>query len=466
VREVQSAAGEQVLVVEDDAGLRRLIIEELAEAGLQVRGAASAEEAAPILQEWEPDLVISDLRLPGADGIALLRHGRERHAAPSFLIITAFGTVAQAVAALKAGADEFLTKPLDLEHLLLTVRRLLETRRLREEVQRFRGLLAEESFHGLIGSSRPMRVLFDQIAQLARADGPVLIVGESGTGKELVARAVHERSERAKAPFLAVNCAGIPGELLESEFFGHEAGAFTGGQKAHKGIFRQAHQGTLFLDEIGEMPMALQAKLLRVLQDGMIRPVGSEREQPVDVRIVAATHRDLQQLIADGRFREDLFFRLETFTVGIPPLREREDDLGVLAHHFLRHHASRMGRDCRGLTEAAWRRLARYPFPGNVRELQNAMERAVTFCHGRLIEPDQLPARIRDYSGDNDRAAGAALLGQLVGGEFPSLAELEQRYIHHVLESHGGNKRRAAATLGIGRRTLYRRLGLEEDADR
>ncbi len=460
-----SHTAERVLLVEDDTGLRRLLAEELVDAGLQVRAVGSAEQALTELPRFEPELVISDLRLPGMDGMALLERTRGQHAAPAFLVITGFGSISQAVAALKTGADEFLTKPLDLEHFLLCVRRILDTRRLRGEVSRFRDLLDRSGFHGMVGQSRPMRGLFDQIRQLARASGPVLIVGESGTGKELVAKAVHAESERAQRPFLAVNCAGIPAELLESEFFGHEAGAFTGAAKARKGLFRQADGGTLLLDEIGEMPAALQAKLLRVLQEGRIRPVGGEREVAVDVRIVAATNRELESLREDSGFREDLFFRLETFTLQVPPLREREDDLELLAGRFLDSFSARMGRNIQGFSAAAMQRLRGYDFPGNVRELQNAMERAVTFCHGRSITPEHLPARIRPVA-DSASArldAGQLLEGLIEGPMLPTLECVEQRYIEHVLKLVDGNKRRAAALLGIGRRTLYRRLENEAD---
>ncbi|MBA1273215.1 sigma-54-dependent transcriptional regulator [Stutzerimonas azotifigens] len=457
---------ERVLVVEDDQDLRQLLVEELEDRGLMVQSVSSAEQALPLLESWEPDLVVSDLRLPGADGMALLRRVRGMQAAPAFLVVTAFGSIQQAVAALKEGADEFLTKPLDLDHLGLAVARALETRRLRGEVRRFRQLLSDDRFHGMLGRSRVMRSLFDQIRQLARAAGPVLVIGESGTGKELVARAIHAESDRAQRPFLAINCAGLPAELLESEFFGHVAGAFTGASRAHKGLFQQADGGTLFLDEIGEMPMPLQAKLLRVLQEGTIRPVGAERELSVDVRIIAASNRALETEAGRESFREDLFFRLETFLLQVPPLREREDDRELLAAGFVAHFAARDGRPVRGLSRAALEQLQRYPFPGNVRELQNAIERAVTFCHGRTLELEHLPARIAGYKEEAASGAAEELLGQLIDGPLlPTLEELEMRYIRHVLALVDGNKRRAAALLGIGRRTLYRRLGEQEQDD-
>ncbi len=453
---------ERVLVVEDDPGMRELLLEELRDASLQAEAAGSMQEALTLLDRWKPDLVVSDLRLPDADGMDLLKAARAAHPAPAFLMITAFGSIQQAVAALKEGADEFLTKPLDLEHFGLAVMRALENRRLRGEVQRFRELMHQEHFHGMFGRSQIMRELFEQIRVLARADGAVLIVGESGTGKELVAKAVHAESERAHAPFLAVNCAGIPSELLESEFFGHKAGAFTGAARARKGLFQQANGGTLFLDEIGEMPPPLQAKLLRVLQEGRVRPVGSEQEQDVDVRIIAATNRELDTAVGRQDFREDLYFRLETFTLKVPPLREREDDVELLAARFLAHYSGRLDRRILGFSREALQALRDYPFPGNVRELANAIERAATFCTGSIVEREHLPERISKPA-PAQRSVSLSkvedLLGQLSNGPLlPTLDELERRYIRHVLDLVGGNKRRAAALLGIGRRTLYRRL--------
>jgi len=451
----------RVLLVEDDPGLRELLAEELSDAGIQVKPVESAEAGLKAMPGLNPDLIISDLRLPGMDGMELLRHMRQQPAPPAFLIITAFGTVSQAVEALKRGADEFLTKPLDLEHFVLSVNRLLETRRLRGEVQRFRELVEQEHFHGLIGQGPAMLAMFSQIRQLARANGPVLVAGESGTGKELVARAIHDESERADGPFQAVNCAGVPSELLESEFFGHEAGAFTGAVKARQGLFSQSNGGTLLLDELGEMPLALQAKLLRVLQDGVIRPVGSNREHTVDVRIVAATNRDLEAMIKSGDFREDLFYRLETFTLRVPPLRERGDDLELLAAGFLKRYAMQMGRQVLGYTPEAMKTLRAYAFPGNVRELQNAVERAVTFCQSDTVGVEHLPTRIRG----NDRplvevpdTPDDTLKQFMQGPMLPTLDQLEKRYIHYVLEQVGGNKRRAAALLDVSRRTLYRKL--------
>ncbi len=456
---------ERVLLAEDDQGLARLLGEELAEAGFLVKIADSAEAAGELLSAWEPDLVISDLKMPGAaDGMTLLQWARELYIQPGFLIITAFGSIPQAVEALKSGADDFLAKPLDLEHFRISVERILRHRRLRMEVERFRGFMVQEDFQGMIGRSRKMRILFDQLREIADAQGPVLIQGESGVGKELVAKALHDLSLREKAPFLAVNCAGIPAELLESEFFGHEEGAFTGAVKKRPGLFQQTHQGSLLLDEIGEMPVSLQSKLLRVLQDGTFRPVGSNKEQEVDVRVICATNQDIRSLVDSGAFRQDLFYRLETFTLTVPPLRERRDDLPLLAAHFLNRYCLQMRKEIRGLTPEALEELSAYSFPGNIRELQNIIERAVTFCHGSHLDVEHLPTRIRqpaDVSLKNPAASSPAptAAGLLQEHDvLPPLAEIEKQYINHVLDKVGGNKRRAAAILGISRRTLYRHL--------
>ncbi len=459
---------ERVLIVEDDPGLRRLLADEVRDGGLEVVTATSAEEALPLLTSFEPDVVVSDLRLPGASAFDLLRAARTLHVPPAFQVISAFGSVPQAVEALKAGADDFLTKPLDLDHFMLSLTRALEVRRLRQEVRRFREWLGSESVHGMIGQSRSMRVLFDQIRQVAGAGGPVLITGESGVGKELVAHAIHREGPRATAPFLAVNCVAIPEQLMESELFGHVAGVFTGAARARKGLFAEAARGTVLLDEIAEMPVTLQAKLLRFLQDGEVRPLGSNQAHHVDVRILAATNRDLKHEVEMGRFREDLYYRLETFTLRVPALRERGDDLDLLTRHFLTQFSMQMGKTIGGLSPDALQRLKAYPFPGNVRELKNVLERAVTFCQGTLVSLEHLPGRIRDIlSGTepNPQAGDELPEGLLVDQAVATLAEIEQRYIRYVLEKVNGNKRRAAALLGIGRRTLYRRLGESETAE-
>lgn len=460
-----------MLVVEDDDALRRLLLDEVGDRGLDVQGARSAEEAMEILDGWAADVVVTDIRLPGADGTDLLRWAVDRRDRPDVVMITAFGSVPQAVRCLRAGASDFLTKPLDLDHLGAALERIFEVRGLRRQIAGYRELLGDAEFHGMVGRSAVMQELFGRIRRIAEGDGAVLIAGESGTGKELVARALHAESRQREGRFIAVNCAGIPEHLLESEFFGHAEGAFTGASRARRGLFEEADGGVLMLDEIGEMPPGLQAKLLRVLQDGRVRPVGSNREREVSVRILAATNRDLEEDVASGRFREDLYFRLETFSIAVPPLRDRGDDVDLLLAHFLGLHTLRLGKEIEGFSAGAMRRLHRYDFPGNVRELRNVVERAVTFTSGRLVQEDALPDRVRPARTPPAGSGATALAGERIpaailhhdDGVLPSLREVERRYIRHVLQRVDGNKRRAAALLGIARRTLYRRL--EEDGE-
>lgn len=458
-------ANNRVLIVEDDAHLGQVLAEELAERGYTVEAVADAEAAWTVIAADPPEVVLSDVRLPGLTGMHLLERVQSLDTPPSFIVITAFGTIPQAVEALKEGAEDFLTKPLDFDHLLLTVQRTVERRRLREEIQRLRRLVGDQGdFHGMIGRSAVMWSLFSQIQQIGRAGGPVLVTGASGVGKELVARAVHRESPQADGPFVAVNCAGIPAELLESEFFGHAAGAFTGAGSARRGLFMEAEGGSLFLDEISELPRPLQPKLLRILQDGRVRPVGADREVEVRTRIITATNRDLDQEVRAGNFREDLFYRLDTFSLRVPSLIERGEDLDLLIARFLERFATRMHQPVKGVSDAALRRLHAYPFPGNVRELSNALERAVAFCRGEEIRPEHLPLRIRQHSGGE---LPERLRQTLFAEErLPTLEELERRYIDYVLHHTGGNKRQAATLLGVSRRTLYRRLDEQEGGGR
>lgn len=440
-----TAAKAMIGVIEDDPALQELLVEELEAEGYKVMAWGSVEAFKKSVTPL--DLVISDIRLPGLSGLSLLESLKNEDNSPALLLITAFGTVDQAVDALKQGADDFLTKPLDVEHLLLSVKRILEHRSLQRELKRYRQ--QQKGPGGLVGQSPSMRKLYDQIERIAPADGSVLITGESGTGKELVAKALHQLSDRAEQSFQAVNCAGIPADLMESEFFGHAAGAFTGAQKKRQGLLKQADGGTLLLDEIGEMPMALQAKLLRVLQEGTIRAVGSDEEETVNVRILAATHQDLEQQVEDGRFRQDLFYRLETFSLRVPPLRERGEDIERLANYFLQQLQKSSDKTVRSISPAALEQLYSYRFPGNVRELQNAIERAFTFSRDDKIAVEDLPQRILDSEHEPDVEYGT---------EWPTLDEYQNQYIRKVLAHAEGNKSKAAEILGVTRRTLYRWL--------
>lgn len=432
-------------VVEDDPALQELLVEELEAEGYQVDAWDSIEGFNR--SNLSPDLIVSDIRLPGKSGLTLLDDLKQHDNSPSLLLITAFGTVDQAVDALKKGADDFLTKPLDIEHLILSVDRILEHRSLQRELKRYKQ--QQKGPGGLVGQSPAMRKLYDQIEHIAPTGGSVLVTGESGTGKELVAKALHELSDRAGKPFQAVNCAGIPADLMESEFFGHAAGAFTGAQSKRQGLLKQADGGTLLLDEIGEMPMALQAKLLRVLQEGTIRAVGSDKEEQVNVRILAATHQDLERRVEDGQFRQDLFYRLETFSLRVPPLRERGEDIERLAHYFLQQQQSNSDKVIRGMSAEALDLLYHYPFPGNVRELQNAIERAFAFSRDDTLSIEDFPQRIVDKSDDSQPVATSV---------WPTLDEHQSQYIRQVLKHTDGNKSQAAQILGVTRRTLYRWL--------
>lgn len=454
----------EILVVEDDADLRQLLLDEMMDAGYSCAGAADVEEARQLIRGQEPQLVISDLHLPSGSGLELLQEAKHLLLAPGFIVITAFGTVDQAVDALKRGADDFITKPLDLDHLRLAASRTLRMQQLQREVAIYRQLMDDNDFHGMVGRSRPMRHLFTQVRQIAQADGPVLITGESGVGKELVARAIHEESARAGGPFVAVNCGGMPATLLESELFGHVAGAFTGASKARRGLFAAAHGGTLLLDEIGEMPTDMQSTLLRILQDGCVRPVGSTQEQALDVRILAATNRDLLDEVREGSFREDLYYRLETFTIDVPPLRQRGGDIELLIARLIGHFSNRLQRQITGITPEALEHLKGYSFPGNVRELANTIERAVTFCQEEFVSMEHLPtrivqARLTVRTPDNPAATWQP---PMVAGELLPLETIERSYVRHVLNQVNDNKRRAAEILGIARRTLYRWLDADD----
>ena len=451
----------RILIVEDDPQLRTMLEEEIGEAGYATRSVPSAERALEDCEFWHPDVVLTDLRLPGADGASLLNHLKRGRFSPSVIIITAFGTIPQAVNALKAGADNFLTKPLDFDHLLICVDRSLELRNLRSEVERFRQTMESSPAPGLISASRAMQSVLYQVGQIAGASGPVTILGESGVGKELVAQAIHQQSRRRDGPFVAVNCAGIPEHLVESELFGHTAGAFTGAGKKRRGLFDAAEKGVLLLDEVADLPLAVQAKLLRALQNHTIRPVGDDTEHPVDVRVIAATNRELDEDVRENRFREDLYYRLTAFVLRVPPLRDRPADMELLAARFIAQYSKDTGKQVSGLSGEALEALQRYSFPGNVRELQNIINRAVTFSRGDQVLLEDLPENLRRNSGVT--TPGVRDIESLAGPQLPTLEEMKRRYIQHVLAQTKGNKRRAAAILGIERQTLYRYLARKEE---
>jgi DNA-binding NtrC family response regulator len=436
-----------VLVVDDDESMRHAVADVLGANGYRAEPCAGAADALERLQAYPVDAVITDLRMPGMKGEALMEEVRRTFPAVPVIAITAFGSVPDAMAIIRAGASDYLEKPFRTQALLDSLERALrDSEPLREQAR----LIREQGRHleGIVGSSPAMRVLFDRIARVALSPAPVLITGESGTGKELVARAVHRASGRRE--ILAVNCGAIPDALLESELFGHVKGSFTGATGEKQGLFHAAQGGTLFLDEIGEMPMSLQPKLLRAIETGEVRRVGDVQSRKLDVRIVAATHRDLAEEVEEGRFREDLYWRLRVLHLDVPPLRERPADIPLLIDAFLR----RSGRTAAGrktLTDGAMAFLADYHWPGNVRQLLNTLESVLVFTPGQQIGTRDLPAEIRRATGNREVIRSAAEQGI-------TLAELERDYIFEVLRRANGNKTRAAEILGIPRRTLYRRL--------
>jgi DNA-binding NtrC family response regulator len=452
-----SMSSARLLLVEDDAGMRRLLDDELRDQGYDVISVRNVAEALPALGDAEPDVVVADLRLPDGSALDLLEQSRRLRFPPAFVVITAFGSIGQAVDALKAGADDFITKPVDLDHFRLRLERIVDVQRLKGLVRAHRGATPETSFHGIVGRSAPMRRLFEQVRQLADAAGPVLILGESGAGKEMVARAIHAESARNEGPFIAVNCAALPQGLVESELFGHAAGAFTGAGQARQGMFEAAVGGTILLDELTELPLPVQAKLLRTLQEGTLRKVGCNHEASVDVRIIAATNGDVDRQIDRGELRRDLYFRLETFILEVPPLRERPEDIEVLAALFLSRFRVALGKRVDGFKSDALAALRSYDFPGNVRELESIVERGVTFCRENEIRIEHLGSKVVERYG-RSRRTGQVLDAVVDAGNLPSLEDLKKAYVRYALETLDGNKRRTAVALGIGRRTLYRYL--------
>ncbi|MGD8375848.1 MAG: sigma-54 dependent transcriptional regulator [Acidobacteriota bacterium] len=445
----------RLLVTDDEATQRTMLQAILTRAGFEVETARDGAEALERLQNENFDVLVTDQRMPGMDGLTLLERARSLDPSLPVVLMTAYGSVSSAVAAMKQGAADYLTKPFEREELLLVLEKTLRHRRLEDEVAALRGALKERYRLGnLIGASPPMQEIFSMIERIAHTDVPVLIRGESGTGKELVARAIHEASHRADGPFVALNCAAIPETLLESEFFGHEKGAFTGAIRSHAGRFEQADGGTLFLDEIGAMRIDLQAKLLRVLQEKEVQRLGSTVTRKVDVRILAATGENLEEAIRERRFRDDLFYRLNVVPVALPPLRERAEDIPLLVNHFLERSAERLGREPRGVDPEVMDRLQRWPWSGNVRELENCVERMVLLGRGPRIGVADLPPDLRDGVGEPQDPGG----GFLLPPEGVRLGDLERDLILQALERYRGSLRPAARALGISYKTLQYRI--------
>jgi two-component system response regulator HydG len=457
---MEAAMETHVLVVDDDPTLCVVVETELTLQSYRVTVCTSPQDALTRLAGDDVDVVLTDVSMPGLSGIDLcariLAGGRDI----PVVVMTAFGSMESAVAAMRAGAYDFVTKPLDPTELALTLGRATKESALRREACRLRRAVEASGFQEMTGSSPAMIEAFGLVDRVAAGDATVLVTGESGTGKELIARALHARSPRAGGPFVAINCAALPETLLESEFFGHVRGAFTDAHQAKAGLFVKATGGTLFLDEIGEMPLSIQAKLLRALQERCVRPVGGDAEVPFDARVVAATNVDLEAAVAAKTFREDLFYRVNVVRIDLPPLRARGRDVLDIAGQILRTCQQRGERPFVGFTTAALDALQSYPWPGNVRELQNAVEYAVTLAEYDHIRAEDLPPAIREYKDgvgrlrrQRDEEADAKGPVDLI-----TVEELERRYIAQVMNAVGGNKTRAAQILGIDRRTLYRRL--------
>jgi two-component system NtrC family response regulator len=446
------ADGVSVLLVEDERPQRELIGEILERDGFEVRGAGTVDEALAALDEHPADLVLCDWRMPGRDGGELLDEVRSRSLDCAFIVMTAYGSIAHAVEAMQRGADDYLGKPFEKEALLLAVQRVLKTRRLERENLALREVLREGDGYGeLVGRSEVMQRLYRTIDKVASTDATVLVVGESGTGKELVARTLHASSRRAGQPFVAVNCAAIPETLIESELFGHEKGAFTGAHRRRAGRFEEADGGTLFLDEIASMPMPLQATLLRVLQERRFTRVGGSGEVACDVRVVAASNRDLPTLVADGGFREDLYYRLNVVPIELPPLRERLEDVPLLASLFLDQARARHGIEVKALPKSVLRRFMEHHWPGNVRELANVVERLVLLADGGVVQVEDLPTNVSEAAKSGD--CPFELPAEGIDWERVEAGLLEQ-----ALARTNGNRAAAARLLGLGYKALLYRL--------
>jgi two-component system response regulator PilR (NtrC family) len=446
----------RVLVVDDERGMRDFLEIFFRREGMEVSTAASVAEARGLIDADDFDLLMTDVQMPGESGLELLRSVKESSPETVVIVITAFATAETAIEAMKQGAYDYLTKPFKVDEVRLVVGKALEKKLLSVENKRLRSELRTQARQRvLIGTSGAMQRVYDLMGQVAATRTSVLVCGESGTGKELVARGIHELSERREKPFVAVNCGAIPENLLESELFGHVKGSFTGAVANKPGLFEVAHGGTLFLDEVGELPQTLQVKLLRAIQEKQIRRVGGNADSAVDVRIITATNRDLHADSQAGRFREDLYYRLNVIQITLPPLRQRMEDVPLLAQHFLEKFAREQGRSACRLSDAALARILAYDFPGNVRELENTIERAVALCRGDVIEPEVLPAVLL---APRAVASGAA---QLPGGG-ESLDDLmnafERDLLLAALAKTGGVKKRAAQLLGITFRSFRYRL--------
>jgi DNA-binding NtrC family response regulator len=446
---VASSKG-RVLIVDDEANARSALAELMDDAGYSVSTAADGRTALLQMEQIDPDVVLTDLKMPGMDGLSLIERGRPMSPHTTFIVMTAFATIDTAVKAIKLGAESYLTKPLELDAVMAIVDRALERTRLSREAAQLRERFDDRFQLGnILGEHPSMQRLMKNIAQVARSRATVLIHGETGTGKELIAAAIHQNSKRKEKPFIKLNCASLSETLLESELFGHERGSFTGAATRREGRFKQADGGTLFLDEVSEIPMSVQIKLLRFLQEREFERVGGNETLKVDVRVVAATNRNLKQRVDEGKFREDLYYRLKVVQLDVPPLRVRRSDIPLLAHAFLRKYAAENDRPVQGLSEEALQHLMIYPWPGNVRELENAIERAVVMCEDKMIQRDDLPTSAH---GDLQNGSMMALIPGI------TMSELERVAILRTLDAVDGSTARAAEILGISQRKIQYRV--------
>jgi two-component system response regulator HydG len=447
-------ADARILIVDDEEDTAMLLRDALRRRGWQVDAVLSAADCLAYMRRDPVDVVISDVQMPGMSGIELCDQLYRRYPDCAPIVLTGYGQLDTAIAALRVGAWDFLTKPVKTEVLEVAILRALEHFALQREVKRLNyARVSSEPIEDMLGDSSALRELQRMIRRIAATDATVLIQGESGTGKETVARALHRLSEtRKNEPLVAVNCGAMPAPLLESELFGHVAGAFTDAKSAREGLFLQAGAGTILLDEIGEMPLEMQAKLLRVLQERSLRPVGGDSEMPFDARVIVATNRDLETEVEEGRFREDLFHRINVVSIHVPPLRARTGDVLLLANAFLERAASRKQSFIRGISRRASQLLVDYDWPGNVRELENCVERAATLCRGDEIDVDDLPRKVVEHRSTRLEISTAS------PAELLTLDEMQHRYVRQVLAAVGGNKTQAAQILGIDRRSIYRRL--------
>jgi DNA-binding NtrC family response regulator len=443
-----------ILVVDDDVSLRRVVKMQLEEAAYDVVLAADGRQAQELIKATHPKLVITDLRMPDSSGIDLLRYIRDEHLDTTVILITAFGTVETAVEAMKAGAYDYITKPIDYDALVLVVHRAMERQNLIEEVRNLRSALDQRyGFEGIVGHSQSILRVLEMASRVAQRDSTVLIQGETGTGKELLARAIHHNSRRKNKPFVTINCGAIPKELIESELFGFTRGAFTGAHAPKLGKIEMADRGTLFLDEIAELPVEMQVKLLRVLQNGEVEKVGATGTTVVDVRVIAATHRNLQAMIEDGTFREDLYYRLAVVPLELPPLRERKEDIPELAQHLFRTLKQRHGLETVRMSPKLTSHFTGYRWPGNVRELENVIERMLVLSSGEEIGENDLPDELRRIT---PRREDRFLLDLPENGI--SLEGIERELLLRALEKYNGNQTQAARYLDISRRTLIYRM--------